>query len=1143
MPVIRWAAAPSLLLCLLGLPGRVHAGARMAEPLRLTAGAADEMMGATDPTGARLYFASNSRATWQIFVQDMERGVPELLFDHGADATDPRVGPRGRWILYVSYLTDATGDACLYDIETEKTTCLTDERTSESQAFWFPGGEHVGVVSRTGMHGDFRLLDFALSGGPPAVVLDRNLAAPAVSPDGRWLVFVPVTRNAEVVGANFARRAAKTLALVRLDDPDRVLELRFHLSGASGFPAFSKDGKYLYFSQYLNDTNLDGIIDGDDNSVLFRVPFDTLSDLPVDARRAEQLTSARWNCQYPVPETDRLLATCAHEGSLDIYALPLEGSVPGSWSNARLEEELRSARDTWQRLLLLAHLLGRSTEPDARVEVLRRMTQAHLELREYESAEHYARLVIDRYGGVDGGKQAQLMEILLEVIAERRETQRLVQGELNLRFIRDQQKRLERLLQPVRGGDAMAAMALIAASEVNDTIGEKGRARDLLEQVDIGAIGDPFVVSAFGDRASGLYQELGLTGKLLETLRALSDHPALAEAERLEFARRFVRALTKGAPVEERVARVARWRERVAPESPLAMVLEAEGLLLGLSPESEEAVRKGLYELYRRTSGIERRRVLVEMIVERAVTQDSDYLLYEFSNTWVSWLKRASSERQYAEALYREVLLARVYVSQAGGDFADARGYAYGLTRQTDALEAHIAFIENWDNEGRKDVAGQYAKQFRSRQDDPVYGFVRAYLVARTLQALEGEALEAGIGEARAVLQEAAPGLPRRVEVHHLQGYLAHLDFLRTGDAGFAQEANTHYLLALDLARSNPRYQATLLQSLGLLQGQVDSHRIALDYFARRDRLPYVDPEQALCIMLASARSLFHAGRLDEAAERTVRALDWVDGHPDLERFRPLALSRAALYHYAAGRDAAAWTYYLELEPWMAREDTSDEGQRTRVQLLVGKGAVAQRIGKHEEALEAFRAARERLDTSEGAFEVRERENGGRRLTYGAGAYRRLLDGLVAGSLEALGRLDEAAEAMARRKSAFAERFEKTDLDEDLWEIAAACHHLARYAYQAGDSSRALEAAEEGWVYAVRYNRRTGSDVSDISLRLLADFAELHLYGKLPGNAMSVRLERELRAAYEVICRRRSPAWAPWRFLFEVYLTMLEVGR
>src|SRR6185437_152732 len=125
-------------------------------------------------------------------------------------------------------------------------------------------------------------------------------------------------------------------------DGSGLAKVSFDLPGASAFPAFSADGKWLYFTQFLNDTNVDGVIDGNDNGVVFRAP---LEQGRVDAARAEQLTSAEWNCQYPAPAAKELVVTCLFEGpKLHVYSLPLDGAVPPAWPRERLDDELTAAR-------------------------------------------------------------------------------------------------------------------------------------------------------------------------------------------------------------------------------------------------------------------------------------------------------------------------------------------------------------------------------------------------------------------------------------------------------------------------------------------------------------------------------------------------------------------------------------------------------------------------------------------------------------------------------------------------------------------------------------------------------------------------------------------------------------------------------
>jgi hypothetical protein len=54
-----------------------------------------------------------------------------------------------------------------------------------------------------------------------------------------------------------------------------------YVPGVTGSVTFSSSGEYLLFTQFLNDTNRDGSIDGDDNAVVFRVGFDATAREPI----------------------------------------------------------------------------------------------------------------------------------------------------------------------------------------------------------------------------------------------------------------------------------------------------------------------------------------------------------------------------------------------------------------------------------------------------------------------------------------------------------------------------------------------------------------------------------------------------------------------------------------------------------------------------------------------------------------------------------------------------------------------------------------------------------------------------------------------------------------------------------------------
>src|SRR5262249_23047611 len=112
-PGVRRAAAarrrqlggPAVLALTLALAAAAGIGVRAPE--RLTAGPANRLLGVLGPDDRTLYFVSDEQSTTEVYVEDIRRGVPVLLFDEIADVSWPRPSPDGKHLLYISYRTDA----------------------------------------------------------------------------------------------------------------------------------------------------------------------------------------------------------------------------------------------------------------------------------------------------------------------------------------------------------------------------------------------------------------------------------------------------------------------------------------------------------------------------------------------------------------------------------------------------------------------------------------------------------------------------------------------------------------------------------------------------------------------------------------------------------------------------------------------------------------------------------------------------------------------------------------------------------------------------------------------------------------------------------------------------------------------------
>lgn len=1121
-----WAAAPGL-----------------RTPERLTAGGSDEFLGSLSPDGQTLYFISNRNATTQVFAQALAGGTPNLVFEEGADATFARPSPDGTTLAYISTRDDATGDVCLRELPAGKRRCLTGPDTSDANVFWFPDGQSLGVVSRRGMHGDLELrrIDRGAQTQEGTLLLREGVSSPALHPDGRWLAFVPVERASTDVGIAFAMRPAKGLRLVQLGAQGHQ-EVTLPLPGVTGFPAFSVDGHYLYFAQNLSDTNFDGRIDGHDHSVLFRIRFDPSAPHPIATTVPEQLTSARWDCQYPAPTRGRLIATCHVEGSLDLYSLPLEGAVAPDWSPAKLREVLSVSRDPWQQLLVLSHLVARAAGAE-RIGLLREMTRIHLKLGELASASFHAQAAAAS-AKEDGAVQGWAT-VVGELVGHRRDELRLSGGQLDDTFLGDQRARVRRLGRLLQNPSAAVRdFARLAQVEVLDVMGEEGRALQVLDGVKLGAVEDPFVLHAFAERGLGLLRSTGRRDALLKALAALAEHEALDGVVRVDFAEQVVAELERGVGLDERKAAIAAWGTRFDRGGELGFRLALEAQLLALTPQSQEDVRAAIFKLYKQNDAPERRRALVAATCRRAAEIDNAYLLYEFSNTWVSQVRRDNAERDAAVDLYRQIVLDKAWIHNDKAEFGDARGTFWGLTLQTDDLEAHAGFLEARLREGKQDGLDLYRQRFGATPDDPVLHFAEAWMAARELPRLRSDAeRNAAFDRAEGHARAAATALSQSPGLSQLRGYLAQERFLLLGDRQAGVTAVDHHQMALDLARGRPRYEASILSDLALLQSQLGNHALALGAIDRRRLLPMRDAAEALSLRLARARSLMHVGRAREASAEAEAALADAEAKAELASLRPLALDRAALMAYAAGDAKLARSHYEALcaAPPLTRQAGLDRANQMRWALMAGAAAAAD--GDHAAALRWLDQARQGLARL-GAADLAE---GSRTWSHspdlGTEDFTLIVQGLSAHSARSSGQGAQARTELLDRQAGLESRLaQRPDEDGIVLDLAENQYRLALVARDAGDGATARVHLEQGLRRAAEFGVRTGTVASDVRLDLLRAYAEGLLSGRLGPGAATAAYESDLREVHTFLCARANPARAAERFVLGVYLTLLELA-
>lgn len=862
---------------------------RMFLPLeKITAGPYDNFQTAITADESALFFTRSQNLSSQVYKIDLKSGVTSPVTRSEVDAKSPTVNAEGSKLAVTYFGFDAKGDICLVDNES-KTNCITGPGLGEHSPF-FIDNETLGYVQSDDLGSIHRVLAYNLKSGSRTELAAGQIFGPAISPTKKLLAY---------------KSAGPDFIIFDLEKKSQIRKISIDLPGTSGFAKFSADGNYLYFAQYILDSNRDLVLDSRDAAAVFRIKINDKDPFP------EQLTSLDQNCSYPTPSSSGVYVTCAFEGALDVYKVALTGITPKDWTTAELWEAHRAARSYSDKIILLNQVMARKTG-FSRQELEERLLHNFIFMHAWLPALRYAKNL--RNLSSDYIPLAILLDTLTkwDALPSKENVSELARildaAETDLEKLNDTplKKIVKAHIEFFRNRKTIALEMVIAASP-NTPMGLYWQTR-LIEKI-------------HEDQPSDAYQ------------RALSDRIVSnisSEETRFYYLNRFFQKMESSKSREQSLQDLERQLKAATDPVTIGLreiVQNEQQMYRVLATEDKTIVRTEMRQIVDRVKRLKDSYFALRLLFTRAIfllqKNDRPKELSQMMSLWLSYVDPTSKEYTYAIDALRSTSLEAAYKFYNGPEATKelAKGSFYSSIRTTDDLESHYQYaLLSSSKESWTELLKIYDTMIKDGLIDPdSLSFVKA--VNRVLGS-GNRATDDGLREATTSMEKISDNLIGIGVKHLFLGYLYHEQFNRSAkdfevDHDMAQRAHRSYLFAIDAAFENDRIQASALQNLGLLHLQLKNYAMASEFFSKRRLLEFSSSDQREALAWFESKSLYQSYRVNEALALIDEVIH------DVRTNRLAFLEKQAFYSWNAGQYEKSSLIYESLIPALGEKATS----------------------------------------------------------------------------------------------------------------------------------------------------------------------------------------------------------------------------
>lgn len=874
---------------------------------KITVGPSDNYQSSLESEKHILYYTHNQNQISQLYMQELQTGISKPLFNPNPDAKDPALSLDNRWLAMTRFDSDAQGDIYLYPLKKgDKAIRLGEKSTKDYSPFWI-NKRAIGYLRQSMLSDQTQLVITDIYKKTKRVLMSGAITAPSASTNGRYIVF----------HTNAKSKSKSGIYIYDLKNNQLFGPLPIELPGSSSYARFSNDGRYLYFAHYLNDTNDDQNIDGKDHSVIFRVEVSKL----LKAKKPllpEQLTSVQQNCDFPVPTSKYLYLTCAYQGSLDVYCMPLSGRVPPQWNKEQIVQAHQNSQSYEDRLLLLNALEFRFHSKDEnltkKISMLEEQLSNHLEIGELSAAHFFVKNLEALYIKNSQKSIGEFYHNLATLLQLNAKALKEPKGVLRRTFqLELEQSRNKLLMQNRASGGAIFNAWIDILLKKNDAA-----LKSLNEVLQYKNELIPMAYYLLIELSSQVLKDKPKL--LLSQLLDASQNSSIQSQSRLYYAFEYFQQLSIVEPdLHKRVPTLISEIKNKKNRQIRALFIN-ELTVTNLIITKEESKRHKIFSQLIKNLKAIADPLICDTAHKRAILllkSGGEYKFMELlSRHWLTIADNRSVGFYNIAQQYSIITLNKAYGLLNSGNTNGALNTFYSAIRQTNDLEAIYNFVVIGLTSDDARLKQRVKKSLEILKKENLLKANREFLKVLQLLISDPKESQNTLQKAAALLEKFHPvGLTPGLK-NLLLGYIYHTQLLRnrqhyTYDRELYKKAHYHYMLALDQAYDNQRLKAAVLENLGQLHFSIGNYSMATNFFAKRIAIPFLNQNNEAQFRWKFARSLFYYNDFIDAKKEGEIALKLAQ---ELSRKDTLAfMQQSAFYNMYAAHYKRAFTLYKQV--------------------------------------------------------------------------------------------------------------------------------------------------------------------------------------------------------------------------------------